>query len=194
MYGSTGCARAIPARSSTATTGRLSQCQKSIARSGASRPRRACRHSSGDGSAGGIWDPNLRIAPLPLAGGVGGGHWSEMPQWKQRHTSRARSLRNQATPAERALWTYLSRRQLSVKFSRQMPVGPYFADFLCRELKLIVELDGHSHDVAPGRDATRDRWMHDAGYTVLRFTNEDVSRNMEGVVSSIREAIARLRS
>ncbi|MFO6446419.1 endonuclease domain-containing protein [Erythrobacter sp. NE805] len=76
-----------------------------------------------------------------------------------RDTARARSLRREATLAERTLWVYLARSQLGAKFSRQMPVGPFFADFLCRELSLVVELDGISHDIAPERDASycRDR-------------------------------------
>lgn len=116
-----------------------------------------------------------------------------MPQWNPRKTILARRLRREATPAERALWVHLSRSQLGTKFSRQMPVGPYIADFLSRELKLVVELDGFSHDVAPERDMTRDRWMRDHGYRVLRFTNADVSENIEGVVMAIREEISRLR-
>lgn len=74
-----------------------------------------------------------------------------------------------------------------------MPIGPYFADFLCRELRLVIECDGHSHDVAPESDTIRDRWMMEAGYTVLRFTNADVLENVEGVVWAIREEIERLR-
>lgn len=117
----------------------------------------------------------------------------DRPNWQPRSTARSRSLRSQATPAERALWERLSRRQLGEKFSRQMPVGSYFADFLCRELKLVVELDGHSHDVSPQRDMVRDRWMNDHGYTVLRFGNHEVFENVEGVVWTIREEIGRLR-
>lgn len=116
-----------------------------------------------------------------------------MPQWKPRNTSRARTLRREATPAERALWEHLARSQLGAKFSRQMPVGPYFADFLCRELRLVVELDGHSHDVTPESDGPRDRWMVAQGFTVLRFTNDDVHRNVEGVVKVIRLEVERLR-
>ncbi len=116
-----------------------------------------------------------------------------MPEWNPRNTARARSLRRRATPAERALWEHLARSQLGAKFSRQMPVGPYFADFLCRALKLVIELDGHSHDVAPQRDEVRDHEMEQAGYTVLRFTNAEVQRNVEGVVAAISEAVARLR-
>ena len=121
------------------------------------------------------------------------GKMRPMPEWNPRNTARARSLRRQATSAERALWEHLARSQLGAKFSRQMPVGPYFADFLCRELKLVIELDGHSHDVAPERDGVRDHWMSQAGYTVLRFTNAEVQRNVEGVVAAISEAVARLR-
>lgn len=116
-----------------------------------------------------------------------------MPDWKPRNTDRARSLRQAATPAERALWQYLSRSQLGVKFSRQMPVGPFFADFLCRELSLVIELDGHSHDIAPEHDARRDAWMAERGFTVLRFANDDVHANIEGVVTAIRFEVERLR-
>ncbi len=116
-----------------------------------------------------------------------------MPAWKPRDTARARSLRREATPAERALWQYLARGQLGVRFSRQMPVGPFFADFLCRELSLVIELDGHSHDVAPERDASRDAWMAAHGFAVLRFTNADVHANVEGVVTAIRAEVERLR-
>ena len=115
-----------------------------------------------------------------------------MPNWQPRNTTRARALRSQATPAERELWRYLSRSQLGVKFSRQMPVGPWFADFLCRELKLVVELDGHSHDIAPERDAPRDRWLRERGFAVVRFANEEVLHNAEGVVIAIHKEIERL--
>lgn len=116
-----------------------------------------------------------------------------MPDWKPRNTERARVLRREATPAERALWVFLSRSQTGAKFSRQMPVGPWFADFLCRELSLVVELDGFSHDVAPERDGPRDAWMAAHGFTVLRFTNDDVRENTEGVAFAIRQEIKRLR-
>lgn len=116
-----------------------------------------------------------------------------MPNWQPRNTKRARTLRNQATPAERTLWQHLCRSQQGAKFSRQMPIGPYFADFLCRELKLVVELDGHSHDVEPERDGSRDRWIAQQGYGVLRFTIAEVRDNIEGVVQTIRLEVERLR-
>lgn len=116
-----------------------------------------------------------------------------MPDWKPRNTERARALRREATPAERALWPFLARSQLGAKFSRQMPAGPFFADFLCRELGLVIELDGFSHDVAPARDGQRDAWMVAHGFTVLRFTNDDLRCNVEGVVTAIRLEVERLR-
>lgn len=116
-----------------------------------------------------------------------------MPEWTPRNTARARALRREATPAERALWVFLARSQTGAKFSRQMPVGPWFADFLCRELRLVVELDGFSHDAAPERDVRRDAWMAERGFTVLRFTNDDVHGHVEGVVLTIRAEVERLR-
>ncbi|WP_374527193.1 endonuclease domain-containing protein [Novosphingobium sp.] len=113
-----------------------------------------------------------------------------MPAFKPRNTPRARELRNAATPAERLLWRYLARSQLGVKFSRQMPVGPYFADFLCRELNLIVELDGFSHDLRQDHDARRDGWLQANGFRLVRFTNQDVLDNVEGVVTRLSELIA----
>ena len=121
------------------------------------------------------------------------GHTPPMPQWHPRNTRRARSLRNAATPAERCLWEYLSRRQLGAKFSRQMPVGPWYADFLCRELKLVVELDGFSHDVRPERDIARDADLRGRGYTVLHFTNDDVLEDAEAVARAIQLKVEELR-
>lgn len=110
-----------------------------------------------------------------------------------RNTARAKSLRNQASPPERLLWQHLRNRQLEGhKFSRQMPIGPYFADFLCREAKLIVELDGSSHDNSTEYDATRDAYCRRRGITVLRFQNADVIGNLEGVLSRIIATLAQM--
>ena len=116
-----------------------------------------------------------------------------MPRFKPRNTARARELRRMATPAERLLWRYLARSQLGAKFSRQMPVGPWFADFLCRELRLVVEVDGFSHDLRPDHDARRDAWLREAGYAVLRVSNADVLGNVEGVARFLEVEICRLR-
>ena len=104
--------------------------------------------------------------------------------FKPRPTARARALRNNATDAEKLLWRHLSRRQLGgYKFSRQMPVGPFVCDFMCREAKLVVEADGGQHEIA--RDAARTRFIEAEGYTVLRFWNHDVLGNVEGVLQTI---------
>ena len=111
-------------------------------------------------------------------------------EFKPRDTARARELRNQATPAERRLWTALSNRKIAGhKFSRQMPVGPYFADFLCREADLVIELDGFSHDLRQTHDQQRDAFMSAKGLTVLRFTNADVMANLDGVTQAIALAL-----
>jgi BirA family biotin operon repressor/biotin-[acetyl-CoA-carboxylase] ligase len=112
-----------------------------------------------------------------------------MPEWKTRNTQRARDLRNAATPAERMLWTHLSRSQLGAKFSRQMPVGPYYADFVCRSHRLVVELDGHSHEMQTEHDGLRDAFLHREGYRVMRFTNDEVLNDMEGVAIAIQVAL-----
>ena len=109
--------------------------------------------------------------------------------FRSRNTERARELRNSATPMERKLWRYLARSQLGAKFSRQIEIEPYFADFLCRSRKLIVELDGFSHDARIKYDAARDAFLRDAGFSILRFTNEAVRTNVEGVVKAIAEEL-----
>ena len=136
---------------------------------------------------------NDATSPLPRAGGAGGGpvHTPGTGQFKARDTARAKELRNQASPAERRLWTILSGRKLDGhKFSRQMPIGPYFADFLCREGRLVVELDGFSHDMQQDHDARRDGFMQAEGYRVLRFSNSEVMDNLEGVALAIATALA----
>ncbi len=117
-----------------------------------------------------------------------------MPSFHPRNTPRAKRLRNEATPAERKLWPYLAKSALGAKFSRQMPVGPYYADFLCRELQLVIELDAHSHDVGPARDEARDADLRSHGYTVLHFTNDDVLKDPEAVATAIQLKVEDLRA
>jgi very-short-patch-repair endonuclease len=111
-----------------------------------------------------------------------------MPQFRQRPTLRAQALRNEATPAERRLWTRLSRSQLGHKFSRQMPVGPFIADFLCRSQRLVIELDGGQH-CENARDEARTRWIEAQGYRLIRFWNNEVMENMDGVLTAVGEAL-----
>jgi very-short-patch-repair endonuclease len=100
-------------------------------------------------------------------------------------TALARRLRKSATFAERKLWKYLRSRSLSgFKFVRQEPIGPYVVDFVCREKRLVIEVDGGQHATDP-RDVIRDRWLVDHRYRVLRFWNNEVLGNIEGVWETI---------
>jgi very-short-patch-repair endonuclease len=103
------------------------------------------------------------------------------------HTQRARTLRNNGTKHERQLWRLLSRYR--PKFTRQLPVGPYVADFACREARLIVELDGGQH-AESARDVRRDGLLTQEGWTVIRIWNNEVNDNPEGVVEAIMSRAA----
>jgi very-short-patch-repair endonuclease len=95
---------------------------------------------------------------------------------------RARSLRKNMTDAERRLWRYLRQRQLDGhKFRRQVRIGPYIADFACLNPLIVIEVDGGQHAEARAYDARRDDYMRGQGFRVLRFWNNDVLSNMEGV-------------
>ena len=100
----------------------------------------------------------------------------------------ARALRVNRTEAEIRLWQRLRDRQLAgAKFRRQTPVGPYVADFMCYELRLIVEVDGGQH--GPEADAARTAWLESQGFRVVRFWNHDVLQNTDGVLERIQEEL-----
>jgi very-short-patch-repair endonuclease len=105
-------------------------------------------------------------------------------------TGLARKLRRQETDAERKLWCRIRDRQfLGLKFRRQVPVCGYVGDFLCHEAKLIVELDGGQHSERGEEDARRTKTLNEAGFLVLRFWNNDVLANMDGVLTAIAEEL-----
>src|ERR1041385_1765336 len=96
----------------------------------------------------------------------------------------ARRLRRDQTDAERKLWFRLRDRRLAgLKFRRQMPIDRYVADFCCESARLIVELDGGQHVDRTAADAERTLEAH--GYLVLRFWNNDVLQNIDGVLQTI---------
>ncbi len=98
----------------------------------------------------------------------------------------ARRLRRDQTDAERVLWFRLRDRRLSGwKFRRQVPIDRYIVDFCCAETKLVVELDGGQHDQDRARDEVRTGLLEAKGYRVLRFWNNDVLSNSDGVLTSI---------
>jgi len=116
-----------------------------------------------------------------------------MPHTQVTGTQRARAkqLRRTMTRAETLLWRHLKAHRLArLSFRRQTPIGNYIADFVAHSCKLIVEVDGESHDFEEQLryDERRDRWLASRGYRVLRFTNDDVLRNLEGVALSILQA------
>jgi very-short-patch-repair endonuclease len=101
----------------------------------------------------------------------------------------ARRLRVNQTDAEIVLWNRIRNRQVDGhKFVRQLPISGYVCDFVCREKRLVVEVDGgqHSESVA---DAIRDRRLSEDGYRVLRFWNNDVLGNLEGVLTTIQSEL-----
>ncbi len=92
-----------------------------------------------------------------------------------RTISRARTLRANATDAERFLWQHLRLRQMDRhKFRRQRPVGPYVVDFIRLEKRLVIEVDGGQHNTQVPQDTEREAWLRQEGYTVLRFWNHEV--------------------
>ena len=113
------------------------------------------------------------------------------PAWRNRDIGRSRELRREASPAERRLWAAISSGRLNGhRFTRQFQIGPFFADLVCRKQKLVVEIDGFSHDMRQTHDAKRDRYLANEGYRVLRFSNDDVAERLEGIVEIIALALA----
>ena len=102
----------------------------------------------------------------------------------------ARALRKNSTDAERLLWQHLRLRQIGgYKFRRQQPLGPYIADFACLEKRLIVEVDGGQHSDHAAYDARRSRWLGAQGFSVLRFWDHEVLRDIEAVKQVIGQAV-----
>jgi very-short-patch-repair endonuclease len=95
------------------------------------------------------------------------------------------------TDAEGKLWYHLRARRLAgCKIRRQVPLGPYIADFLCERERVIIEVDGGSHTERVEHDMARTAWLEQRGYRVLRFWNNDVMGNIEGVLEEIARALA----
>jgi len=104
----------------------------------------------------------------------------------------ARKFRKQPTRAEQALWRVLRNRQLDgYKFNRQKPIGPYVVDFCCWSRRLVVEVDGGVHVGREAQDGEWERALEGLGYRVIRFTNDEVERDMDQVVEVIRAALSR---
>ncbi|MGO9547688.1 MAG: endonuclease domain-containing protein [Rhodomicrobium sp.] len=131
--------------------------------------------------------------PSPLAG-EGGGCLCRAPgegeATSSRPLSRARDLRHDMKEAEHGVWRILRNRQFAkTKFRRQLPIGPYIADFACYEARLIVETDGGQHADSP-KNAAGDAWFAAQGFHTLRLWNNDILKNPEGVAIVFAMALA----
>ena len=108
--------------------------------------------------------------------------------------ARARELRKNQTDAERKLWRYLrSLKRDGLHFRRQAPIGDFIVDFACISFRLVIEVDGGQHNAEAGRisDASREADLRRRGFTVLRFWNNDVMANPEGVMEVVRRTLDR---
>ncbi|MDB5681759.1 MAG: hypothetical protein JWO16_1564 [Sphingomonas bacterium] len=116
-----------------------------------------------------------------------------MPRADEELLKRAKAMRTEMTQPERALWIALRAKRFDgIKFSRQVVIGPYIADFVARSRKLVIELDGDSHASNEAYDLKRTAYLVAQGYGLLRFTNADVMTNLEGVLHIVANALAAL--
>jgi very-short-patch-repair endonuclease len=112
---------------------------------------------------------------------------------KEEITTNARSLRGNMTDVERILWRAIRGQQLhGHRFRRQHPIGPYIADFACLDKKCVIELDGGQHQNQIAYDEDRTLFLQKQGWQVIRFWNNDVLNNLEGVLSTVAAALTTL--
>jgi very-short-patch-repair endonuclease len=101
----------------------------------------------------------------------------------------AKTLRKKSTDAENVLWKQLRRKQLEgLKFRRQQPIDNYVVDFVCFEKRIVIEVDGGQHSIERDKDSERDNYLVINGFKVLRFWNNEVLQNIEGVLEMIRNS------
>jgi very-short-patch-repair endonuclease len=107
--------------------------------------------------------------------------------------ARARTLRHNMTEAEKRIWQILRSHGMNgYKFRRQVPIGRFIADFACHEARLIVEIDGGQHDRSSPQDAGRSGFLENQGYRILRFWNNEVLANPDGVHETIADEMRRI--
>jgi very-short-patch-repair endonuclease len=123
------------------------------------------------------------LSPSPLGESEARGRgWGEGASLLER----AKALRFNQTEAEQRLWYHLrAGRFMELKFKRQKPIGPFIADFVCMELRLVIEADGGQH--GDDKDRRRDTWFEEQGFTVLRFWNHEILGQTEAVLERIRQ-------
>jgi len=136
-------------------------------------------------------DQAKRLSTPPLQGRGRG--WGLSVSTIEELQTRARQMRNNPTEPEKRLWRALSNGQLDGhKFRRQQVIGRFIADFVCASARLIVEVDGETHD--EDSDRKRDAALAEMGYRVIHVTNRDVMANMDGVLRFVAEALRQIDS
>ena len=119
--------------------------------------------------------------------------WHCPPELWRKLKPLTRQLRREQTPAEKRVWQYLRRDQLGARFYRQFAIYKFIVDFYGSQAGLIVEIDGPIHDFTVEEDAIRQEYLENLGFKIIRFTNEEVFRQIGQVITSIRdEVIARM--
>ncbi len=109
---------------------------------------------------------------------------------KKQNICLAKKLRCRSTEAEKLVWRYLRARRLAgLKFRRQHPIGKYITDFICLEKGIIIEIDGGQHANERNKDREREAWLKNQGFKVLKFWNNEVLENLEGVLEAIRSNV-----
>lgn len=128
-------------------------------------------------------------SPLEGEGGAQSVRAGRVRGYSTRTLGRAKVLRGELTSAERKLWSILHNRQLNgAKFRRQQPIGPYIGDFVCQERRLIIEADVGQH-AESASDGQRTAFFQSKGFRVLRFWNNDILTNLDGVFQVIAKAL-----
>jgi very-short-patch-repair endonuclease len=123
-----------------------------------------------------------RTAPSPI--------WGKAGMGVRKAVQRARELRRNPTDTERKLWHRIRDKQIeNFRFRRQRPIGKYIVDFICLEANLVIELDGGQHVEQLQYDAERTKYLSAQGLHVLRYWNNDVMQNIEGVLEDVRAAL-----
>jgi len=105
--------------------------------------------------------------------------------------NRARELRREMTPAEKILWNELRANKLGVHFRRQQVIAGFIVDFYCHKAALVIEVDGDIHELQREEDARREKALSELGLKVVRFKNDDVVRNLPGVLERIRGLVSK---
>jgi len=137
----------------------------------------------------------VRPHPNPLPRGEGEQErfiYMQKQKTSEKILNCARSLRRSQTPQEIILWSRLRDRTCkNLKFRRQYPIGSYILDFVCLKRKLVIELDGCQHKIKEQKthDKLRTQFLEEEGFRVLRFWNNDVNKNLDGVIFKIEESL-----